>query len=112
MSNNTSDEVFIVHFHCSVTDIEDNGFEGCTELREVVLNDGLQTSGAGAFNGCKSLERITIPSTVTDIGERAFRECTKLREIVLNEGLVKIGVHTFLRCESLERISIPSTVTV
>lgn len=64
MSNNTSDEVFqytgsetvpknvtIVHFHCSVVNLEDETFSVCTKLREVVLNNGLQTIGAGAFNG-------------------------------------------------------------
>ena len=80
MSNNTSDEVFqytgsetipkdvtIVHFHSSVVDVEDEAFRKCTQLKVVLLNSGLQTIGAGAFKQCKSLERITLPSTVIEM---------------------------------------------
>lgn len=133
MSSNTSDEIFqytgseiipndvtTVHFHCNVVAIEAQTFRDCNfdakvfydgvNLREVLLNNGLQSIGDGAFAFCTSLESITIPSTVKDIDEAAFYKCSSLKEVVLNEGLVKIGQSAFSRCESLERISIPSTV--
>ena len=126
MSSNTlDDDVFqytgretvpkdatIVHFHCSITDVENQTFRECTHMKvkEIVLNNGLQTIGQSAFAYCTSLERITIPSTVTDIGNCAFGECKSLREVVLNDGLEKIGNSAFRLCTSLESITIPSSV--
>jgi len=128
MSSSTSDEVFqytgsetvpkdvtIVHFHCSVVDVEAQTFRDCTKLKEVELNNGLRTIGrcvflGGAFAYCSSLERITIPSSVIDIGWEAFNSCSNLREVVLNEGLQKIGDKSFALCRSLESISLPSSV--
>ena len=56
MSSNTSDEIFqysgrenvpkdvtIVHFHSSVfliKKIDDHAFQGCSDLREIALNEG------------------------------------------------------------------------
>ncbi|KAL7528088.1 hypothetical protein ACHAXR_002260, partial [Thalassiosira sp. AJA248-18] len=40
---------------------------GCSNLREVVLNEGLEKIGQYSFN-CKSLESIKIPSTVSEVG--------------------------------------------
>ena len=34
-------DVTILNFHCSVTDIENWAFEDCTDLKKVVLNNGL-----------------------------------------------------------------------
>lgn len=35
----------------------------------------------GAFEGCNSLETITLPSSMSLIGERCFENCPKIREI-------------------------------
>ena len=106
-SSSTSDEVFqytgsetipkdvtVVNFDCSVVDVEDQTFSECTQLKEVAINNGLQTIGIEAFAECKSLERIILPSTVTDIDHKAFFNCKSLREVVLNEKIQKIeGMH-------------------
>jgi len=81
-------------------------------IREVVLNEGLQTIGRAAFSNCSSLERITLPSTLTEISVETFYECTRLREVILHEGIQKIGRGSFVGCTALEYITIPSTVTV
>ena len=124
MSSSTSDEIFqytgketipkdvtIVHFHQCVTELDNWVFEECNDLREVVLNNGLKRIDHTSFAGCKSLERINIPSTVDEIDDNTFYECTKLKEVVLNNGLKTIGFEAFAECKSLERIILPSTVT-
>ena len=115
------DNVTHVRFHPNVTRIEDynfeeygpsnNAFMNCASLSEVVLNDGLIEIGRSAFQGCVSLQKITIPSTVTKIDVDAFNDCVNLREVVLNEGLQKIGWQAFFNCQSLVNITLPSTVT-
>ena len=59
--------VTIVRFHPSVTEVEDEAFWGCKQLRKVDFNDGLQKIGDDAFHNCTSLSSVTFPSTVTEI---------------------------------------------
>ena len=104
-------DVTIVRFHPSVIEVENDAFEDCIELREVVLNDGLKKIGWWAFYDCTSLSSVKVPSTVVEIGNEAFRGCRNLSEMVLNEGLQKIGRFAFHMCTSLSSITLPSTVT-
>ena len=103
--------VTIVRFHSSVTEVEDNAFYNCTQLKEVVFNNGLKKIGRAAFDHCTSLSSITFPSTVIEIGSYAFEDCINLKEVSFNEGLQKIGAGAFWACRSLSSITIPSTVT-
>ena len=52
--------------------LDNETFKGCTQLREVILNEGLRKIGKGAFADCTLLERIKFPSTVVNIDENAF----------------------------------------
>ena len=83
-------DVVRVHFDASVVEVSDYAFFIRQNLREVVLNEGLQMIGYDAFSSCTSLECITIPSTITEISNDAFHNCQNLREVVLNEGLQTI----------------------
>ena len=74
-------------FHHSVTEVEDK-VRGCTQLKEVVLNEGLQKIGEWAFMECKSLKSITFPSTLREIGDYAFFGCG-INKILFNEGAAK-----------------------
>ncbi len=58
-------------------------FMNCRNLRQVILNDGLETIGEYAFSGCKSLMSIEIPESVTSIADTAF--------FALPEGFTIIG---------------------
>lgn len=64
-----------------VTKIGEMCFYGCYSISEVVLNEGLDTICAGAFNNVTSPKTITIPSTVTNIGLGAFTYWDNLKEI-------------------------------
>ena len=101
----------IISLPSTVTEIGACTFEGCSNLRAVALNAGLQKLQYCIFYGCKSLIIIKLPSTVTEIGCSAFGYCSYLSDVVLNEGLQKIGDSAFYECRSLKIISLPSTVT-
>lgn len=47
-------------------------FHNCTNLREVVLNDGLERIGPVAFAVCENLVSLEIPASVTEIDHMAF----------------------------------------
>lgn len=56
--------------------MEFNGISQTTKIK-----NGLKIIGKHAFYGCKSLEKIVIPSTIEKICEGAFMKCEKLKQI-------------------------------
>lgn len=53
-------------------------------LKEVVILGGYDIP-TGAFEDCKSIEKIHIPDCISKIGEKAFYNCFSLKEIVVDE---------------------------
>ena len=47
-------------------------FNGCKQLREATLNEGIEIIGEDCFRGCDVLEKVVIPSTVCEIDKDAF----------------------------------------
>ncbi|MCR5348106.1 MAG: leucine-rich repeat protein [Bacilli bacterium] len=85
-------------------------FEGCVNLEEVVLPEGIEVIQDRAFQGCSNLKSIRIPSSVRLIGERAFYDCANLEEVVLPSSLEKIGSLAFAGCKKLASCVLPETV--
>ena len=104
-------DVTIIQFHSSVTEVRENIFQECRQLKKVILNEGLKKIGNSAFYRCRALEHITLPSTVTEIDDYSFKECSNLSEMVLNEGLLRIGQGSFHDCSFLKLVKLPSTIT-
>ena len=63
-----------------------------------------------AFDGCTNLEQIIIPEGITSIGYMAFRDCKNLKTVQIGEGLTEIDGYAFSGCSALEALSIPSTL--
>ena len=59
--------------------------------------------GSSAFEGCSSLQEITIPITVKSIGGSAFDKCASLTDIyVMGITPVKISGSTFAKSTEKE----------
>lgn len=91
-----------------VKEIANSAFEGCTSLTVVELPSTLQKIGSAAFRATK-LSSLVIPENVTRIGERAFKDITELTEVTLNNKLEYIGRYAFAKT-SIETIVIPASV--
>lgn len=50
---------------------------GCKQLKEVTLNDGLESLGLEVFGDCPNLESVYIPKTVQVIGAYSFLKSTE-----------------------------------
>ena len=71
--------------------IDQCAFEGCTNLREIVIPEGVERIEWCAFTYSGLLE-VTIPKSVNYIGGKAFEGCKALEKIVICEGeLKKLG---------------------
>ena len=64
-----------------------------------------------AFDGIKTMESISVPSTVTKIGEASFNGCTALKRINLPKNLKKISASAFWYCTGLKQVFIYDKVT-
>lgn len=94
-----------------VTGIGDTAFAKCTDLKSVVIPDGIKSIGNYAFNECVGLVSVTIPDSVTDIGSGAFNNCMGLISVKLGSGLTSIGNKAFCYCIGLTMLEIPAGVT-
>ena len=52
------------------------------KIESVVIEDGVTSIGANAFDGCSGLTSITIPNSVTSIGTSAFSGCSGLTRVI------------------------------
>lgn len=56
------DEVTMINIPADCVDIPKYAFLNCTGITDICLPDGLETIGALAFDGCKNLKRVHVPS--------------------------------------------------
>ncbi|MBO7203175.1 MAG: leucine-rich repeat domain-containing protein, partial [Paludibacteraceae bacterium] len=56
-----------------------------SDIKKVVIENGVTSIGYAAFRDCTGLTSITIPNSVTSIGEDAFDGCTGLTSINVAE---------------------------
>lgn len=80
-------------------------------IKEIQVNDGVNSIGDCAFLGCTSLLNISLPRSIKHIGVRVFEGCSALTSIELPDGLTNIGYNTFKDCSALTTINIPTSVT-
>ena len=88
-------------------------FNGCTNLKSVILPNQLEFIGIngvwGTFNDCSSLTNVVFKNC-KEIGANTFMDCNSLRSINLPEGITKIGAYAFNCCYALKEITIPNGV--
>jgi len=121
-----------------VTRIQQNAFDNCRNLTNVVIPSDI-TIDDDAFSNCNSsmyilkyrvsngkatitdciLENradVVIPSIigeypVTSIGDYAFYSCESLRNVTIPNSVTSIGDDAFYSCKSLTSVTIPNSVT-
>ena len=69
----------------------------------LVLPEGIESIGYGAFLECKDLHAIVIPASVTKIDNYAFFDCQNLSGVVMRGGNTKIEPKAFRGCDKLKR---------
>ena len=94
-----------------VTSIGVGAFTRCRSLTSVTIPDSVRNIGSSAFYGCTSLTSVTIPDSVTSIGYNAFYDCRSLTSVIIPDSVTSIGEYAFYNCVSLTSVTIPNSVT-
>lgn len=116
----------------ALIEIDNNAFEGCEALSEVIVGDRLEVIGMSAFRD-SGLEKIELPDTVAVIekysfyrtklttfkvpasvsllGKYAFYGCKLLESVVFTPRLSTLGEYCFHDCTALKEMVIPETIT-
>ena len=92
--------------HYQVTSIGNYAFDGCRGLTSVIIPSCVTSIGHYAFQDCSGLTSITIPSSVTSIGWYAFSGCSGLTSITIPNSVTNIGLRAFQKCSSLQKVNI------
>ena len=113
--------------------IEQDAFNRCTNLNNIVLPSTLRRLGNGAFVGCENLSNVDLPDSLVALGENAFQRsgikklkipnrittlppclcigCASLEKVTLHEGITCIGGGAFGSCTALRDIDLPGSIT-
>ena len=75
-----------------------------SEIRQVIIDEGITSVGMAAFANAKNLTSVKIPSTVTEIGSGAFKG-TGISSIEL-PSVETIGMEAFNNCANLREVKI------
>ena len=101
-----------------------------TEIKELVIPEGVTEISAQAFEGCLGLTSVTLPKSVTEADQSAFSGCsnivdviincscvpycfsglTSIRNVLLGNSVTSIGGFAFNGCTGLTSVDIPSSV--
>lgn len=95
----------------SVTIIGTEAFEGCKSLENVNIPSCITQIYGMAFKGCSSLQSVNIPYGITTINPETFKGCTSLKSVTLPDTLTKISKAAFVECSSLSSVDLPESVT-
>ncbi len=85
----------------------DNAFKNCTGLQEV--KPFVDFIGASAFSGCTKLAKVDMGEYGRFIGEKAFENCTALTHVICpRNNDLSIGKSAFSGCNNLSRVEVSS----
>lgn len=109
----------------SVNKIGLGAFAECSSLKEITIPDGttmeyvkVHDYGGGdiweekvlPFEGCSSLEKVSLGSGITEVCERMFYGLSNLAEVTLGANVETIGSNAFVSCGSLKKVTCLATV--
>ena len=101
----------------SITQIKNEAFASCSNLVSVTVERddnriGLRGIGCFAFRDCVSLADVSLTNTfsLATIGRGAFEGCKSLKRMQLPSGCYHLDVFAFAGCENLLEVELPATM--
>ena len=102
------------HTNLSNGDGEKNEFLNCTALTRIDLSNctKLERIWSSGFEGCTNLEEVILPSTTQMIGQKTFKDCSKLTTINIPDSLIYISQNAFQADTALTNIDLNKVETI
>ena len=109
--NGFHDKKIVIPSHIDgrpVIGIWNSVFENCTDLEELIIEDGCKYIGENAFANCNRLKKVRLPKSLLEIGDAAFKGCD-IKEIAVPPNVSVIGRYAFAHCP-LKKIILPDNL--
>ena len=90
-----------------ITQINNYCFEYCSALEEVVIPSTVVKTGNYLFAYCDSLKKVEFKGNITTFGTYMFANDSALTEVIFNNNMTILGNDTFQNCTALESIVLP-----
>lgn len=90
----------------AVTRIDDNTFGGCTNLRSLMIPEGVIKIGDEVFMECSSLVSITLPSSLEKVGVLCFKKCSSLTSLTVLSKKLKASLSIFQKQDHLTSLTL------
>ena len=87
-----------------VKNIGKSAFTNCLSLKDIPVFPLLTSVGAGAFQGCRSLERVMLKANI-EWENGVFRDCSALQEVRI-DGVMNISSGFFSGCHNIKSINV------
>lgn len=94
-----------------VTKIGSYAFDGCRGLSAVTIPSTVYSISGYAFEDCSGLSTIAIPASVSEIGSYAFSNCSSLTSVELPDAITSIPTYLFYGCSRLTSVALPSSLS-
>ncbi len=96
----------------NITSIEEDAFNGHSQLTAISLPNGVENIGSAAFKNCIGLVSISLSTSLKTIGIMTFFGCSSLQSITIPNSVVSIGGNAFSSCANLEYVTIGNSVEI
>ena len=73
-----------------------------SDIKEVIVEEGVQAIGNYWFSGCSNLTKVTLPDSMYKMGARVFQSCSKLENITMPAGCTEYYNYNFSGCTALK----------
>jgi hypothetical protein len=83
-----------------------------SDIKTILLPEGMTSIGDGAFSWCIALKTISIPNSVKTIGYAAFTSCDSLSFINFGTNITHIGPVAFAGCSALLLVEMPDALKI
>nr|MCR5460168.1 leucine-rich repeat domain-containing protein [Acetatifactor sp.] len=90
-------------------EIYKNLFKDQTDFNELVIGEGIQVIENNVFEGCSNLQKVTIPDSLLEIRKGAFMN-SGVTAVTLPEGIQKLGDQCFYNCNYLGSVNLPESL--
>lgn len=91
----------------AVREIAEDAFDGCVSIESLTVGASVEQIEPGAFAGCRSLRSVSLPDALMILGEGAFRGCGALESVSFGRGLSVVEREAFAECAMLRSVDLP-----